>query len=141
MHNKLSSRLLFTILDARCWNQGDLAKRSGIIRSTVSDHLSGQRPIRDEHLIAYLAALDSHERPMLLGAWLRDTLGAEVIRDVLKLPENRIAEPVAEWSPALDDQQRKMLSWWAAELARDPELAEIFRRITLKAGYPARGAA
>jgi hypothetical protein len=99
-------------------------------------HIAGKRAIRDDHLVSYLAALDRHERPMLLSAWLRDTLGADVIRDVLQVPENRVREEVAAWSPGLNEQQRKMLTWWSNQLARDPELAEIFRRITLKAGYP-----
>lgn len=135
MKNKIASKVLLKILDARDWTQGELAARTGIARSMVSEHLSGQRAIRDDHLNAYLTAFDHHERQIMLSAWVRDTLSPEVISDVLNVTENRVREEVAAWSPGLDHEQKQMLGWWAQQLARDPELDAIFRAITRKAGY------
>jgi PAS domain S-box-containing protein len=136
MKNKLSSKVLFQILETHGWKQLELAKRAGIVHSTVSDHLTHQRAIRDEHLRGYLSALDRTERQILLAAWMRDTLGADVITDVLDVMTNRLREEVTSWSPGLNLEQERMLVWWKDQLARDPELAELFHRITLKSGYP-----
>jgi hypothetical protein len=137
VHNKLSARVLYQILQGRDWNQGDLSSRTGIVRSMISEQLSGQRPIRDDHLVPYLSAFDRTERQVFLAAWLRDTLSSDVINDVLDVEGNRVQKQVAEWCPLLDPEQTKMLNWWSVELARDPELDAIFRAITRKAGYRA----
>src|SRR6266496_3799045 len=100
-YNKLTARVLNTILDSRHWKQGELAELSGIDRTVVSFHLLRERPIRDHHLVAYLRALDSRERAALLGAWLREQLPTEIARDVLKLPDLRVSEAVASWAPKL----------------------------------------
>lgn len=136
MQTPLTARVLNSLLTAHDWTQDKLAKRCRVSPSVVTWHLSRRRPVLSNHLAVYLDALDAHERPILLAAWLRDSLGADVIRDVLHVEENRVREEVAAWSPSLTSEQRQMLNWWSAQLARDPELAEIFRRITLKAGYP-----
>lgn len=131
----LTLNVLDTVLRTRGWTQNDLADRAGVHRSVVSMHLSRQRPIRDDHLCSYLTALDRHERPQLLGAWLRDTLHPHVLEDVCDAWTGRIAEKVATWSPGLDEEQRQMLDWWAAQLARDRELDQVFRAITRRAGW------
>src|SRR4051812_14216115 len=70
----LSVGVLQQVLSDNGWSQDELAERSGIHRSTISMQLSSrQRPIRDEHISAYLKALDRpSDRRSLLGAWLRD---------------------------------------------------------------------
>src|SRR5215212_8068468 len=83
IHNRLSSQLLFRLLQMRDWNELKLAGHSGIARSVVSAHLSGHRPIRPHHLAAYLRVFDRHERPALLSTWLRDNLDQELIADLL----------------------------------------------------------
>jgi lipopolysaccharide/colanic/teichoic acid biosynthesis glycosyltransferase/transcriptional regulator with XRE-family HTH domain len=82
VHNRLSSQLLSRLLDLRHWNELKLAERSGIARSLVSAHLSGQRPIRPQHLAAYLRLLDRRERAAFLSTWLRDNLDDELITDL-----------------------------------------------------------
>jgi len=82
VHNRLSSQLLSRLLDLRHWNELKLAERSGIARSLVSAHLSGQRPIHPQHLAAYLGVLDRRERAAFLSTWLRDNLDDGLITDL-----------------------------------------------------------
>ncbi len=72
---------------------------------------------------------------MFLSAWLRDNLDRELIADLLNLTENRLHSSVADWMPALEEDQRRMLNWWATEIARNPELAQIFNRLSTTAGF------
>lgn len=136
METPLTSKVLNSLIAVHEWTQLELARRAKVTPSVVTWHITHRRPITSQHLSRYLHALDHHERPILLAAWLRDSLGTEVIRDVLHVDENRVREEVAEWTPGLNHEQKQMLTWWTNQLARDPELAEIFRRITVKAGYP-----
>jgi hypothetical protein len=87
-----------------------------------------------------MGALDAHERAALLSAWLQDRMPGEVLQDVLRLPERRLGEAVAEWSPGLTDEQRKMLAWWVYHILHDPETRDIFERLTLKVGFPKKWA-
>jgi hypothetical protein len=128
IQNRLSSQQLFRILDLRGWNERKLAERSGIVPSVVSAHLSGQRRIRPNHLAAYLRALDRQERAMFLDAWLRDNLGDELIADLLDGTKT-------DSMPALEENQRRMLDWWATAIASDSALAKIFSRFSTKAGF------
>ncbi len=128
IHNRLSSRQLFQILDLRGWSERKLAGRSGIVPSVVSAHLSGKRAIRSHHLAAYLKVLDRQERAMFLGAWLRDNLDHELIADLLDGTKT-------DSMPPLEENQRRMLDWWATAIARDSKLAKIFSQLTTKAGF------
>jgi hypothetical protein len=128
IHNRLSSQQLFRILDLRGWNERKLAERSGIVPSVLSAHLSGKRAIRSHHLAAYFRVLDREERAMLLGAWLRDNLDHELIADLLDGTKT-------DSMPSLEENQRRMLDWWATAIARDSKLAEMFRQLTTKAGF------
>jgi hypothetical protein len=128
IHNRLSSQQLFRILDLRGWNERKLAERSGIVPSVVSAHLSGKRAIRSHHLAAYLRVLDHQERAMFLDAWLRDNLDHELIADLLDGTQT-------DSMPALEENQRRMLGWWATAIARDSKLAKIFSHLTTKAGF------
>jgi hypothetical protein len=128
VHNRLSSQLLSRLLDLRHWNELKLAERSGIAGSLVSAHLSGQRPIGPQHLAAYLRVLDRQDRAMFLDAWLRDHLDGELIADLLDGTKT-------DSMPALEENQRRMLDWWATAIARDSKLAKIFSHLTTKAGF------
>ena len=126
VHNKLASQLLCRLLDWRKWNELKLAAVSGILPSVISAHLSGQRPIRPQHLAAYLRVLDRQERGALLDAWLQDNVNREAIANLLdgtKTDSMRSAE----------ENRRRMLDWWAMAIARDSRLAKIFRRFRSKA--------
>jgi hypothetical protein len=125
IHNRLSSR---PILDSRGWNGRKLAERSRIVPSVVSAHLSGKRAIRSHHLAAYLRVLDRQELAMFLDAWLRDNLDHELIQDLLDGTKT-------DSMPALEENQRRMLDWWAMAIARDSNLAKIFSQLTTKAGF------
>jgi hypothetical protein len=94
----------------------------------VSAHLSGKRAIRSHHLAAYLRVLDCQERAMFFGAWLRDNLDHELIADLLDGTKT-------ESMPALQENQRRMLDWWATAIARDSKLAKTFSHLTTKAGF------
>jgi hypothetical protein len=128
VHNRLSSQLLSRLLNLRGWNGRELAEHSGIVPSVVSAHLSGKRPIRPHHLAAYLSVLDRHERAAFLGTWLRDNLRHELIADLLEGTKT-------DSMPALEENQRRMLDWWATAIARDSKLAKTFSRLTTKAGF------
>jgi hypothetical protein len=128
VHNRLSSQLLFRLLQLRDWSELKLAGHSGIARSVVSAHLSGQRPIRPHHLAAYLRVFDRHERAALLSTWLRDNLDQELIADLLEGTKT-------DSMSALEDNQRRMLDWWATAISRDSKLAKTFSHLTAKAGF------
>ena len=128
IQNRLSSQQLFRILDLRGWNERKLAGRCGIVPSVVSAHLSGKRAIRSHHLAAYLRVLDRPERAMFLDAWLRDNLDDELIADLLDGTKT-------DSKPSLQDNQRRMLDWWATAIASDSALAKIFSRFSTKAGF------
>jgi hypothetical protein len=128
VHNRLSSQLLSRLLNFRGWNGRELAEHSGIVPSVVSAHLSGQRRIRPHHLAAYLSVLDRHERAAFLSTWLRDNLRHELIADLLEGTKT-------DSMPALEENQRRMLDWWATAIARDSKLAKLFSQLTTKAGF------
>jgi hypothetical protein len=131
VHNRLSSQQLFRILNLRGWSERKLAERSGIVLSVVSAHLSGKRVIRSHHLAAYLRVLDRQERVALLDAWLRDNLDHELVADLLDGTKT-------DSMPTLEENQRRMLDWWATAMARDSKLAKTFSHLTTKAGFKFR---
>src|SRR2546430_13075472 len=127
IHNKLASQLLYRLLDWRKWNELKLAEVSGILPSVVSAHLSGQRPIRPQHLAAYLKVLDRRERAAFLSTWLRDNLDHELITDLL--------DGTKTDSMTALENRRRTLDWWATAIARDSKLAKTFTHLTTKAGF------
>ena len=126
VYNKLASQLLCRLLDWRRWNDLKLAEVSGILPSVISAHLSGQRPIRPQHLVAYLRVLDRQERGALLDAWLQDNVNREAIANLLDGTKTDSMRSVEE-------NRGRMLDWWAMAIARDSRLANIFRRFRSKA--------
>jgi lipopolysaccharide/colanic/teichoic acid biosynthesis glycosyltransferase/transcriptional regulator with XRE-family HTH domain len=129
VHNRLSSQLLSRLLDLRHWSELELAKRSGITRSLVSAHLSGQHPIRSQHLAAYLRVLDRQERAAFLSTWLRDNLDHELITDLLDGTKT-------DSMSAPEENRRRMLDWWATAIARDSKLAKTFSYLTTGFQFP-----
>ena len=138
-HNKFSSTEIFTILHLRDWSEGCLAKKAGVVPSIVSAHLSGRRPIRAQHLAAYMRAFNHDERPKLLSAWLRDNLDAESIHDLLNGDLKTLVPAVHDWLPELNDDQYDMLDYWADQIAQDSELEQVFSHLTRKIGFRFRG--
>jgi len=130
-----TSKILAAALLGHGWEQNDLARESGINRATISMHLSGLRPIRDDHLALYITALDKSEQSLLVSAWLQDTLPPDAVQNVLESASNMVREEVRAWRPSLTTEQSAMIDWWAAKLAEDDELARIFEAITRKAGW------
>jgi hypothetical protein len=126
VYNKLTSPLLCRILDGRKWNEHKLAEVSGILPSVISAHLSGQRPIRPQHLAAYLRVLDGQERGALLDAWLQDNVNREAIANLLDGTQT-------DSMRSAEENRRRMLDWWAMAIARDSRLAKIFHRFRSKA--------
>jgi len=130
-----AAKILTGALEMHGWNQSDLAKLCGIARTQISFHITGERPIRDDHLAAYITALDKYEQSQLVAAWLQDTLPPAALENVLDSTSHTLREEVRTWSPDLTPEQQHMLQFWAAKIAADPELAGIFRSITRKAGW------
>src|SRR6059058_4025266 len=128
VHNRLASQLLYRLLDWRKWDELKLAEVSGILPSVISAHLSGNRPIRPQHLAAYLRVLDRQERVAFLDAWLRDNMDYEVIANLLDGTKTRSISSVPE-------NQCRMLDWWATAIAGDSKFAKIFTRFSTKAGF------
>jgi hypothetical protein len=138
LHNRIASRLIFSVLDARGWSESKLAKESGVARSVLSSHLSGARRIRPNHLVKYMLVLGHQERPRLLAAWLRDNMHQELVHDLLNVAGDDLGLDVREYVPTLDDENKRMLAWWEREMARDSELGELFKLLSARAGYRPR---
>ena len=128
VHNRLSSQLLYRLMNFRDWTELKLAVMSGILPSVVSAHLCGKRPIRPQHLAAYLRVLDRQERAALFDTWLRDNVGYEVIANLLDGTKTHSMSSVPE-------NQCRMLDWWATAIANDSKFAKIFTRFSTKAGF------
>lgn len=130
-----SAKVLSAALESHGWQQSDLADKAGIARPTVSHHLTGARVIRDDHLVAYCDALDRYERPILVAAWLRDTLSEPAQADVLDPHSSKLNEAARTWSAKLTDEQKDQLDFWASILSTDTEIADVFSTITRRAGW------
>jgi transcriptional regulator with XRE-family HTH domain len=130
-----TAKVLAEALKVHGWEQIDLAKKSGVNRATISLHLNGSRPIRDDHLALYITALDKAEQTRLVSAWLQDTLPAKAAQNVLDNASQSVSEEVRAWRPGLTSKQSDMINWWAAKFAADDELARIFEAITSKEGW------
>ena len=128
VHNRLSSQLLYRLMNFRGWTELKLAVLSGILPSVVSAHLCGKRPIRPQQLTAYLRVIDRQERVAFLDAWLRDNVGYEVIANLLDGTKTRSMSSVPE-------DQCRMLDWWATAIAGDSKFAKIFTRFSTKARF------
>jgi hypothetical protein len=126
VHNRLASQLLYRLLDWRKWDELKLAEVSGVLPSVISAHLAGQRPIRPQHLAAYLRILDRQERSALLDAWLQDNVSSEVTANLLEGTKTDSMRSVEE-------NRCRMLDWWAMAIARDSKIAKIFHRFNTKA--------
>lgn len=130
-----AAKVLSNCLLMHSWTQSDLAKAATIAIPTVSHHITGNRPIRDDHLAAYLPCLDVSEQRQLLAAWLQDVLPQSVQERVLEPTGNRLQEEVITFALGLTHEQQSMLRFWAQKLAADDELDHIFAAITRKAGW------
>jgi len=126
IYNRLASQFLYRLLDWREWDDLKFAEVSGVLPSVISAHLSGQRPIRPQHLAAYLRVLDRQERSAFLDAWLQDNVDCDAIANLLDGTRTDSMRSVAA-------NRSRMLDWWAMAIARDFKLAKIFRRFRSKA--------
>jgi hypothetical protein len=124
IHNKLSSQLLYRLLDLRAWTELKLAELSGILPSVVSAHLRGKHPIRAQHLATYLTVLNRQERVALLHAWLRDNVSHNVIANLLGGTQTNSM-------PSVEENQCRMLDWWAMAIVRGSTFAKIFARFSM----------
>ena len=130
-----AAKVLTACLQNHTWLQSDLAGKTGIAAQTLSAHLNGSRVIRDDHLAAYIKALDRDEQNILLSAWLRDVLDETTASHVLDPSSSRVSEEVRTYQPGLNAEQVHMLQWWAHKLASDDELDAIFKSISRRAGW------
>jgi hypothetical protein len=136
LHNRYTSRFIKDMLDARGWTESKLAKESGVSLAVISDQLwSGKRRIRLHHLKAYMSLANHQERPKLLALWLRENFPADITPHLLNEKGDDLAQAVKEFVPALEHEDKQMLSWLSREMARDGELGELFRLLSARAGY------
>jgi transcriptional regulator with XRE-family HTH domain len=135
LHNRIAKRFIYEILEARGWSVSRLATESGIKRSVLAAQLSGSRRIQPQHLDRLLHVLDHYERPRLLAAWVRDVVAPDALMDLLNAQGDDLSPEVKAWAPALESDDKQMLLWWADEMTRDGELAELFKLLSAKAGY------
>ena len=84
--------------------------------------------------------LDHRDGLKLLIAWLHDNL-QERAPDFLNAAGDDLSDEVKAWTPAPDDEDQRMLAWWAREIVRDGELEELFKLLSAKAGYRPKGKA
>lgn len=131
MQSQQTLRVLNAIMTENSWEQQDLARLSGVDRTTVSHHLNGSRPIREMHLKGYLVAVARVDRPRLFAAWAHDLLAdqPEVYHDLFEM-SGRLQSGTKEWSPELSAEHRRSLEWWDLTLRTDPQAAELFEIIT-----------
>jgi hypothetical protein len=115
-------------LDWRKWDELKFAEVSGVLPSVISAHLTGNRPIRPQHLASYLRILDRQERSALLDAWLQDNVSSEVSANLLEGTKTDSMRSVEE-------NRSRMLDWWATAVARDSKIAKIFRPFSTKAAF------
>ncbi len=130
--DRYAKRVIFSILGAREWSERRLAKLTGISPSTISRHLSGQRPIEIKHLNKYLDALDRHEQAQLFLAWLQDRVGILRVTELVKASGGDVK---LDLGPSVDPDKAEILAWWARETSRDGEMDELFRGISQRFGY------
>lgn len=135
MDTPLTARQLSEIVSELEWSQQDLESRSKIVRTTISTHLSGKRPIRDEHLAAYIAAVPGPDKIRLLAAWITDVLKEDDRSEVLTLDQSHLAEDVASWLPPLNDTQRSALQWLADAMVKDRELDDWILSLLQRLGF------
>lgn len=132
-----AAKVLANCLDMHSWTQTELAKNSSTAIPTVCAHLAGRRPLRDDHLAAYLPCLDRTEQRQLLAAWLQDLLPADVQETLLDPATGKLQEEVTTFALGLTAAQQSQLQFWASKLAADDELSAIFAAISRKAGWKA----
>ncbi len=130
-----AAKVLSNCLVMHEWEQSQLANLATIHATTVSQHLSNKRGIRDDHLALYLPCLDRTEQRQLLAAWLQDVLPVSVQETLLDPATGKLQEEVTTFALGLTAQQQSMLQFWATKLAADDDLDHIFAAITRKAGW------
>ena len=130
-----AAKVLSNCLVMHEWEQSQLANLATIHATTVSQHLSNKRGIRDDHLALYLPCLDRTEQRQLLAAWLQDVLPAAVQDTLLDPATGKLQEDVTTFALGLTSEQQSQLQFWAAKLASDDGLARIFDIISRKGGW------
>src|SRR5439155_21753243 len=68
-------------------------------------------------------------RAAFLSTWLRDNLDHELITDLLDGTKT-------DSMPALEENRRRMLDWWATAIARDSKLAKTFSHLITGLQFP-----
>lgn len=135
METPLTSRHLREIASSLDWTQHEIAARTGIVQSTVARHLTGHRPIRDEHLSAYVRIVPGVDKTRLLTAWIRDVFHEDDLPQLLGADDASLAEEASTWLPPLNTEQSSALQWLAAEMIKDRELDAWMLGMLRSLGY------
>lgn len=131
----LTARHLTEIATDLEWTHARLAEKSGIERTVVTNHLSGERPIRDTHIAAYISAVPGIDKLRLLIVWIRDVFETDDLTYLLGADDAKLKEEAATWLPALADDQRHAVQWLSGEMIKDRELNEWLLSLIRRLGY------
>lgn len=132
MKTPIASKVLKQIIAEIDWDQGEVASKVNLARPQISCHLSGQRPIRDEHIAAYLRVFPEETRCRLLSAWMQDVMDVKVLQSLNGGDE---WGGVASVKLTLDKKLKKVVEWWVDQMARDAEMEEMFVAIARRLGF------
>jgi hypothetical protein len=77
-----------------------------------------------QHLATYLTVLNRQERVALLHAWLRDNVSLDVMANLLEGTKTHSM-------PSAEENQCRMLDWWATAIVRGSTFAKIFGRFSM----------
>lgn len=132
MKTPIASKVLKQLIAEIDWDQGEVAAKVKLARPQVSCHLSGHRPIRDEHLAAYLRVFPEKTRCRLLSAWMQDVMDAKVLQSLNGGDE---WGGVASVKLTLDKKSKKVVEWWVDQMARDSEMEEMFVALARRLGF------
>jgi len=122
-------------MSSQAWNQFAIADRAGLHRTTVGQHLTGSRAIRDEHLLSYLQAVPTESASGLLAAWLHDLLAVhpDLLVQLLEQQSGQLTGSVRSWAPALTTRQQADLDYWAGNITSDKDLDLLLATLTRRA--------
>jgi hypothetical protein len=128
VHNRLSSQLLYRLMDFRGWTELKLAEMSGILPSVVSAHLCGSAVSALNTSLLISEYSDRQERGCLLGRMVARQHGLRGDRESTRRHQD-------SFDVVSLKNQCRMLDWWATAIASDSKFAKIFTRLSTKAGF------
>jgi hypothetical protein len=132
MKTPLSAKVLKQIITELGWDQSEIAMRVKLARPQISCHLSGARPIRDDHLSKYMRVLPQAESVRLLAAWMQDVFDAKIL---MALNNGKEWGEVARQKIIPGKGVDAALIWWGEQMLRDREMETMFLALSARLGF------